>query len=303
MTALDARDETAQTPTAPAVEEEPKAKVTPRQVAMRRTVRISVIALVIGVAGFVIFQLFEGPFAQSWNSTRQHQLASQLSSAVSHQGKGRAIAYLQIPRLGTNLVVAEGDSPQQLRSGPGHRMGTPLPGDVGNSVIAGHRSGWGGSFNNLDQLQTGDYIVVQLPWLIGNDGTPRTGVFKVTSIQGASSSDVQPFAPSTDRRITIVTGTGGEFSDKRRVITAVSGNPGTLQAPTAATGATTGAGSLLFNEDVLLAVVALAGAILVGVLARKRYRLPLVIAVVTPFVALGLLGLLLDLDAAMPPFR
>jgi LPXTG-site transpeptidase (sortase) family protein len=303
MTALDARDERAQTKPAPAVEEEQKPKVAPRQVAMRRTIRISAIALVIGVVGFVIFQLFEGPYAQAWYSTRQHQLASQLGSAVSHQGKGRAIAYLQIPRLGTNLVVAEGDSPQQLRSGPGHRIGTPLPGDVGNSVIAGHRGGWGGSFNDLSQLKTGDYIVVQLPWLIGNDGSPRTGVFKVTSIQGASSSDVQSFAPSTDRRITIVTGTGGEFSSKRTIITAVSGTAGSLQAPTSATRATTGGGSALFNRDVLLAVVAFAGAILVGVLARKRYRLPLVIAVVTPFVVLGLLGLLLDLDAAMPPFR
>ncbi len=303
MTVLDTRNETALPQAPPPITEDEKPKVTPREIAMRRTIRISAVALVIGVVGFVIFQLFEGPFAQSWYTTRQHQLASQLQSAVPHQANGRAIAYLQIPRLGTNLVVAQGDSPQQLRSGPGHRADTPLPGDVGNSVIAGHRSSWGGSFNDLSQLQTGDYIVVQLPWLIGNDGTPRTGVFKVTSVVPASSSDVRPFAPSTDRRITIVTGTGGEFSNRRLVVTAVSGKEGVLQAPTSTTRATTGGGSPLFNTDGLLAIIGFAGAILVYVLARKRYRLPLVIAVMSPLVLLGLLGLLLNLDAALPPLR
>ena len=303
MTALDARDDVTQTQEAPAVAEDANAKVTPRQIAMRRTIRISVVALAIGVVGFVVFQLFEGPFAQSWYTTRQHQLASQLAAAVPHQGNGRAIAYLQIPRLGTNLVVAEGDSPEQLRSGPGHRADTPLPGAAGNSVIAGHRSGWGGPLNDVAQLQTGDYIVVQLPWQISPQGLPTTDVFKVTSVAPVSSSDVRPFAPSTDHRITIVTGTGGEFSNRRLVVTAVSGNVGTLQAPISTTRATTGGGSSLINSDVLLAILAFAGAIFVGVLARKRYRLPLVIAVITPLVLLGLLGLLLDLDAALPPLR
>ena len=54
-----------------------------------------------------------------------------------------------------NLVVAEGDSPQQLRSGPGHRIGTPLPGKVGNSVIFGHRTGWGGPLSDLGTLEDG----------------------------------------------------------------------------------------------------------------------------------------------------
>ncbi len=303
MTAVDERDETAPTPAPPAVEENEKPKVTPRQIAMRRTIRISAIALVIGIVGFVVFQLFEGPYAHSWYTTRQHQLASQLADAVSHQGNGRAIAYLQIPRLGMNLVVAQGDAPQQLRSGPGHRADTPLPGDVGNSVIVGHRSGWGGPFNDLGQLQTGDYIVVQLPWLISPEGLPQTPVFKVTSVAPASSSDIRPYAPSTDRRITIVTGTGGEFSNRRLVITAVSGKAGTLRAPISTTRATTSGGSPLVNRDVLLAILAFAGAILVYALARKRYRLPLVIAVVSPLVLLGLLGLLLNLDAALPPLR
>ncbi len=303
MTILDARDETALRPAPPAVAEDEKPKVTPRQVALRRTIRISAIALVIGVGGFVIFQLFEGPFAHAWYTTRQHQLASQLSDSVSHQGNGRAIAYLQIPRLGTNVVVAQGDSPQQLRSGPGHRSDTPLPGDVGNSVIVGHRSGWGGPFNDLAQLQKGDYIVVQIPFVVENDGSLQTGVFKVTSVAPASSSDVRPFAPSTDRRITIVTGTGGEFSNRRLVVTAVSGKEGVLQAPTSATRATTGGGSPLFNTDVLLAIVGFAGAFLVYMLARKRYRLPLVIAVMSPLILLGLLGLMLNLDAALPPVR
>ena len=62
---------------------------------------------------------------------------------------GNAIGVVQIPRLGLNVVVAEGDAPQQLRSGPGHRFGTALPGDIGNAVIVGHRSGWGGPLASI----------------------------------------------------------------------------------------------------------------------------------------------------------
>ena len=37
------------------------------------------------------------------------------------------------------LYVIEGDSHRELRRGPGHLVGTALPGEDGNCVIAGHR--------------------------------------------------------------------------------------------------------------------------------------------------------------------
>ena len=52
---------------------------------------------------------------------------------------GSTIARLIIPRLPSELYALEGDSPRELRRGPGHLQGTAMPGGKGNCVIAGHR--------------------------------------------------------------------------------------------------------------------------------------------------------------------
>jgi LPXTG-site transpeptidase (sortase) family protein len=210
------------------------------------------------------------------------------------------VALLQIPVLGTNLAVAEGDSPQQLRSGPGHRIGSPMPGDQGNSVIVGHRDGWGGPLHALGALKRGDLIVVQAA---GRDGLPRDVVFKVDSTRPVSANDAAPFAASTDHRLTIVTGTGGSYSDARLVVTAVSGPVGEMLPPSADVRATTSAGSTIWNAETVMAVLCLGGAAGLAFLLRRRYHPVAVAAIVTPVALLGLVALLLNVDAALPPLR
>jgi LPXTG-site transpeptidase (sortase) family protein len=73
---------------------------------------------------------------------------------------GAPVALLEIPRLGLREVVVEGTSSGTLMSGPGHLRTTPLPGQVGNSVIAGRRATYGGPFRNLYQLRAGDRFTV-----------------------------------------------------------------------------------------------------------------------------------------------
>jgi sortase A len=74
---------------------------------------------------------------------------------------GDPIAQLKIPKIGVDAVVVEGESLEQLKRGPAHYEGTPLPGQRGNSAIAGHRTTYGAPFHNLDKLEPGDQIVVQ----------------------------------------------------------------------------------------------------------------------------------------------
>ncbi len=50
------------------------------------------------------------------------------------------------------MVVVEGTGADQLRSGPGHYPGTPLPGETGNVAIAGHRTTYLHPFYNLNEL-------------------------------------------------------------------------------------------------------------------------------------------------------
>jgi sortase A len=79
------------------------------------------------------------------------------------QVPGDAIAVLYIPRLGEDYrqVVLEGTREEQLAQGPGHYVGTALPGEQGNLAIAGHRVGKGSPFLELDRLRPGDPIVVE----------------------------------------------------------------------------------------------------------------------------------------------
>jgi sortase A len=74
--------------------------------------------------------------------------------------EGDPIGYIRIPRIGINQVVVEGSNTPDLRKGPGHYVGTPLPGQSGNAAVAGHRTTYGHPFYNLDSVKIGDPIVV-----------------------------------------------------------------------------------------------------------------------------------------------
>jgi sortase A len=74
--------------------------------------------------------------------------------------EGEPVGDIRIPRIGINQVVVEGTDTPDLRKGPGHYNGTPLPGQGGNAAIAGHRTTYGHPFYNLDGVKVGDPIVV-----------------------------------------------------------------------------------------------------------------------------------------------
>jgi len=63
---------------------------------------------------------------------------------------------IRIPKIGVQRYVVEGVGREDLKKGPGHYPGTPLPGQVGNAAIAGHRTTYGAPFFDLDRLEPGD---------------------------------------------------------------------------------------------------------------------------------------------------
>jgi sortase A len=79
-------------------------------------------------------------------------------------GVGDAIGRIHIPEIGVNRVVVEGTDGGSLRKGPGHYPETPLPGINGTVAIAGHRTTYGAPFNELDKLERGDEVVVEMPY-------------------------------------------------------------------------------------------------------------------------------------------
>ncbi|MGH9135918.1 MAG: class E sortase [Acidimicrobiales bacterium] len=87
-------------------------------------------------------------------------VASDLAPELLPQA-GAVAGRMQIPRLGSfDWYFVEGVSVDDLKQGPGHYPQTPLPGQAGNSGIAGHRTTYGAPFANIDQLQPGDELAV-----------------------------------------------------------------------------------------------------------------------------------------------
>lgn len=73
---------------------------------------------------------------------------------------GGLVGRIQIPAIGADWYFLEGVDLSILKDGPGHYMGTPLPGQPGNAAIAGHRTTYGAPFNRIDELKSGDEIVI-----------------------------------------------------------------------------------------------------------------------------------------------
>ena len=76
---------------------------------------------------------------------------------------GSGIANIYIPRFGRDyaFTIVQGTTEGDLEKGPGHYVGTALPGAVGNFAIAGHRVGKGEPFLNLDHLRPGDAVIIE----------------------------------------------------------------------------------------------------------------------------------------------
>jgi sortase (surface protein transpeptidase) len=118
---------------------------------------------------------------------------------------GAPLAVLHVPRLGEDYarVVLEGTTEDQLSQGPGHYVGTALPGQPGNLALAGHRVGKGSPFLDADRLVPGDPIVVETAdsWFVYRVlGNPATGDYStdpsgVPGQQIVRPSDVSVIAP------------------------------------------------------------------------------------------------------------
>jgi sortase A len=126
--------------------------------------------------------------------------------------EGDPVAVIDIPDLGVTKYVVAGVAASDLKKGPGHYPMTPQPGHLGNVAIAGHRTTYGEPFRNLDELETGDDIVV-------TDVAGRTFYYRVTDafvVQPEDSWVVATTDPS--RALLTLTTCHPEFSAKQRLI-------------------------------------------------------------------------------------
>ena len=108
--------------------------------------------------------------------------------------EGDVLGRIDIHRLGLSVVIIQGTSSRMLRLGAGHIEGTPLPGEAGNSGIAGHRDTF---FHELQGVHPTDEIQLQT----------ATGLlrYEVDWVRVVPPNDMSVLAPSTESQLTLVT--------------------------------------------------------------------------------------------------
>ena len=92
---------------------------------------------------------------------------------------------LALPTIGVSQPLHEGVTLTAINHGPSHWPGTAMPGQVGNVVVAGHRTTYTKPFHDLDLLQVGDPLVFTM-----NDGTVVTYEMTGTSVVGPDAMHI-----------------------------------------------------------------------------------------------------------------
>jgi sortase A len=95
---------------------------------------------------------------------------------------GDPLGRIKIPRMGTSAIFVDGTGTEDLRSGPGHYPGTPLPGEHGTVGIAGHRTTYGAWFRHIDRLKPGDRIELTMPYGRFTYSVERTRIVAPTAV-------------------------------------------------------------------------------------------------------------------------
>ena len=131
-------------------------------------------------------------------STPPPTVVNQVAATTKDPPVGTPIGLLSIPRIGmSDAAIVEGTAENQLQQGPGHYVGTALPGQAGNVAIAGHRTTYGAPFYDLNELQPGDPITIQT----------SQGIFKYQVVMShvVSPSNVTVLDSSPENELTLTT--------------------------------------------------------------------------------------------------
>jgi sortase A len=105
------------------------------------------------------------------------------------------IGEIHIPKIGLVHAVYEGVTLTVIDHGPGHWPGSAVPGQLGNSVFAGHRVTHSHPFRRINELVPGDDIVFKM-----QNGT---FTYKMTGHQIVTPKDVHIVNPTTDATVTL----------------------------------------------------------------------------------------------------
>ncbi|RMG91725.1 MAG: class D sortase, partial [Chloroflexi bacterium] len=117
---------------------------------------------------------------------------------------------IQIPAIGVDSPIVQGDDWEQLKKGVGQHIGTAQPGQKGNLVLSAHNDIYGEIFRHLDKLSPGDEIIIS---------TERTTyTYIVRKIQVVEPTDVWVMAPTEHASATLISCYPYRVNTKRIVV-------------------------------------------------------------------------------------
>lgn len=189
----------------------PAKQAKPRRPLSQGTVGVLWTLLSLGLLA-VWFVSYAVLFSDIEQGAAQRQLYAefreQLANATAPLGgpieRGSPVALMQAPTLGlTDQIVVEGTAAAQTALGPGHRSNTPLPGQVGVSVLYGRGVSFGAPFAQLGDQYKGEQITM----------TTAQGefVYSVTDVRRAGDPLPKLLADGQSRLTLVSVETSGVF--------------------------------------------------------------------------------------------
>jgi len=120
---------------------------------------------------------------------------------------------IQIPALNIDAPIVQGDGWEQLKKGVGQHIGSADPGRSGNLVLSAHNDIFGEIFRHLDQLKSGDEIIIY------TNQRAYTYIVSVTKI--VEPTQVEVMAGTADPIATLISCWPYLVDDQRIVVQAV----------------------------------------------------------------------------------
>lgn len=125
---------------------------------------------------------------------------------------GREIAFLRIDAIGVKTGVREDATWSSLVKGPAHVVGTAPIGELGTTLISGHRTMFAAPFSNLDKVKKGDTIKLYTKSAIYE--------YRVTGNRIANPTDMSDVAEGGSPRLVLSTCEPRFYSTSRLLVLA-----------------------------------------------------------------------------------
>ncbi|MFK7803737.1 MAG: sortase [Anaerolineae bacterium] len=119
---------------------------------------------------------------------------------------------IAISKIGVNAPIFQGHEEEQLKKGVGHSIGTALVGTPGNMVLSAHNDIYGEIFRNLDQLESGDEVIVS--------SGRESYTYIINNIQVVEPTAVEVMAPTDHASLTLISCYPYLIDNKRIIVKA-----------------------------------------------------------------------------------